>query len=170
MCKIIFVLFLIVIGCKNNNAQGNIKQKNNKQDTMQVLLKSSIYVTSKSKGYVPSHLYEFKNDTLLQTLLVEYTTKQEIIFEITSVNMVKNKTSTLTGLAKGKLSQDPETDEDGEGNAYTAIEYHYNKNGCSLSIRIAMDAGNKARIFEYNCNKFHDSNCPFESVGVLRVC
>lgn len=170
MRKIVFGLFLIVIGCNNNDAEKNSGQKSNLQDSLPVVSKSSLpdTVTAKKKENASSTLYEYKNDTLLQTLAINYISKQEINFELITVNKIKNKTSTLTGTAEGKLNQDPEMDEDDEGNSYAATEYHYTKDGCSLSIRIDMDTKNKAKVFEYTCDKLHDSSCPFASVGLLK--
>ncbi|MDB5199275.1 MAG: hypothetical protein JWO92_1238 [Chitinophagaceae bacterium] len=167
MNKIISSLLLLTVGC-NNNAEKNMEQKNNLQDTTQTVSKPLMDTVITKGKEIANILYEYKNDTLLQTLTIKYLSKQDISFELASVNKVKNKTSTLTGIAKGKPNRDPEMDEDEEGNAYAATEYHYNKEGCSLSIRIAMGTKDKAQIMEYNCGKLHDSNCPFEFVGLLR--
>ncbi len=169
MRKIFFGMFLTIIGCSNAGTDKKTESRNTSEDTMKNVSESLLNaVTQDKKDTAKSIMYEYKNDTLLQTLRIKYNSTQEIQFELTSLNRIKNQTSTLTGTAKSKLNQDPETDEDDEGNAYAAIEYHYTKDGCSLSVRIDMDTKDKAKVFEYNCDKLHKSNCPFASIGVLK--
>ena len=170
MRKIVFCLFWLATGCNNSSADKKTDKENSKADTSQIsskLLDSTI--EKDNNDSLNNVLYECKNDTLLQILAVKYITKKLIVFELTTTNKVKNETSTLTGSAKkGKSNQDPEMDEDSEGNAYPVTEYHYTKNECSLSIRIARDTKDRARVLEYGCNKLHEINTPFASVGVLK--
>ncbi len=148
MRKIVFGMLLITIGCSNANTEKKTEQKNIQEDTMQTASKPlADTVTVKGKrDTVKSILYEYKNDTLLQTLRIKYNSKQEIGFELTTLNKIKNKTSTLTGTAKSKLNQDSEMDEDDEGNAYAATEYHYTKDGCSLSVELIWTQKTKRKF------------------------
>lgn len=171
MRKIVFGLFLIMAGCNSASTENNMKQKNDDRDTVNIISQQPVDTLKMQDNRDDTTVnYEYTNDTLSQSLALNYTSKHEISFKITSVNKTKNKTSTLTGAGRAhvKLNQDPEMDEDDEGNAYTTIEYHYVEGDCSLSIRIAMDTKDKAKIFEYNCDKFHDNDCPFASIGVLK--
>lgn len=171
MNKVIFGILLITVGCNNVNTDKQEEKKNIEIDKLQPISQSPTeeIIASEKKGVEKDILYEYNDDTLSQTLKIKYISKEEIDFEIASINKIKNKKSILTGIAKGSLNQDPEMDEDDQGNGYAAREYRYSKEACSIGIRIAIDeAKNKAKVTEYNCYNLRDSNCPFESVGVLK--
>lgn len=169
MRKIIFGILLITASCTNASIDRKIGKGNTDTTLISVSLKSdTTIIKTKDKENVSAVFYEYKNDTLLQSLVIKHISPKEISFELTSFNKAKNKTSTLTGTAKEKLNQDLEMDEDDEGNAYATTEYHYTKGECSLSIRIDMDNKNRAKMLEYNCDKFHENGCPFESMRVLK--
>lgn len=172
MRKIVLGILVASIGCTSTTDK-TAEQASTKSDTITSQQTSSdlstdTMVTPEEEKVVDRVLYEYRNDTIVQSLTVKDVSKGQISFTLTSFNRARNETSTLTGTATGKLDQDPETDTDEEGTAYAAIGYHFTKNDCSLSIRIALDNKDKARIKEYNCSKLHGSSCPFESVGLLK--
>ena len=167
---------LLLIACTNTNSKENkIPPKSINADSMLTVSKYSVdslnssanTLITKNDENTLSTLFEYKNDTILQRLVVKYLSKTEIKFDLTSFNKIKNKTSTLSGTASGKLNQDPEMDEDDQGNAYAVEEYQFTKNDCSLSIRIDRNSKNRAKVFDYNCVQLHDNNCPFQSIGIL---
>jgi hypothetical protein len=81
---------------------------------------------------------------------------------------MKGKSSVLSGIAKRLKDQDPEIDEDENGLGYAANEFHFQKDSCYLSIRIAMKKNDKARIMVYNCDNLEVPDCPLSSIGILK--
>ena len=166
MRKILFGTIMIALSCNEINTDKKDLQK----DTIQIATdKQPDTINELNKTSAANAVtYKYQNDKIVQTLKLISRTSREINFELISFNKEKTKASTLIGIAKSKPTQDSEMDEDDEGNAYRVIEYHYVKEGCSLSIRIDLKTKDKANVLEYNCDKTHERDCPFASQGVLK--
>jgi hypothetical protein len=167
MRKLFFGLLLIVASC--NNEKTEIEQKTNQQTNVFKPVSEIIADTAvDSYGEDTSNvLYQYKTDSLVQTIAIKRTSAQTISFKLMSTNVSKDKTATLVGSAKANKS-DSEMDEDDDGEGFAVTVYHYTKGSCSLSIRIATGAKDKVVLIEYNCKELHDADCPFASAGVLK--
>jgi hypothetical protein len=113
-------------------------------------------------------IYIFENDTIIQTVNVNFINENEINFNYTVENKFKKQKSIIQGIAKNrnKTSENGvEIDEDEEGNSYPVNEYIYDNN-CRLYFRIDMDTQFRMQIREADC-LHSNSLCSFESSGIL---
>ncbi|MES1223576.1 MAG: hypothetical protein ABUT20_49225 [Bacteroidota bacterium] len=164
-----FLYLLLIIFSSCNNAENKIQTETNDSDGKQdkeINQSKSGNKNMIQANEIKSISFKYKNDTILQKLVVAYISNKAINFKLITIN--KTDTSMLVGAAKSHTSNDIETDDDDEGNAYAVDEYHYNNKNCAMSIRIASDKKDKAKVIEYNCDLLHKTNCPFNSLGVLR--
>lgn len=100
--------------------------------------------TVKEKG---TYTYQYKNEHITQTLIITYIKRGRIAFDLTTSNNRIHKASHLKGIANMlDPNGDYETDDDDEGNAYSAKEYIYETGDCDLSIRVDVDSFNFVQI------------------------
>jgi hypothetical protein len=113
--------------------------------------------------------YGYSNDSLVQTLSVEWVEEHTIQFTLSVENGKANCRMKLSGMASNlHIDSDPEIDEEENGEAYPSIEYLYkdDTSDCELFIRIAMD-NDKVVIKSADCRQ--QSTCPLKSMGILRI-
>jgi hypothetical protein len=118
-----------------------------------------------------SETYQFKNDSLVQTIIVKWQIENRIKFEYSVKNTKRNKIIKVSGVANNPYpDMDPENDEDElDGLSYASIQYISEQNGCYLSIRIELDNKNRVVVMSGECPKYFNPLCPLASQGVLRI-
>lgn len=188
----ILILFLAALYSCSNNSKSNkisIKQKQNdstinnltketvddkKLSQIDTLQKPSQKQDSTEKSISKktlkedSLLYQYRNDTLTQTLTVKYLNENKIYFSLESINKDHSKTGNIRGYAvMPNGSQDTEEDQDENGVAYPSSEYVYHDKDCWLHIRIDADSKNKIQINKVKCISMSKYS-PFYSVGILK--
>lgn len=112
-------------------------------------------------------LLEYKNDTLTQTMSVEYLNNKKIKFSFVSFNTLRSKRSNLQGLATmDESNADPEQDETEDGTAFFYDDWHYVNGSCQLDMRIS-DSATYIRVFDFKCDNLHEKVCPIATPGVM---
>ena len=152
-----FTLCLIFLSCSARSEKTtDLQQKN-----------SPITTTNTVEDIeTENNCYVYENDTLKQTVIVNYINKNTIAFKLTSYNKRMDKSVTIEGKAKNKHSDfGGENDADEDGNAYFVNEYIYTSD-CWLSFRIDMDTKTTMRVTLADCKE--NPYCPFTSVGLLQ--
>lgn len=132
----------------------------------------------KSK-YHESNTYVFKNDTIIQTVVVDffdtafYDTSR-IYFTITTYNRIENIQSSISDTAYYIFNRNApdlyEYNDELDSLSYACVPYRANKQGCYLQIGIDFENNrNRLSVNEADdCYKFHNIHCPFTSVDTLR--
>jgi hypothetical protein len=104
----------------------------------------------------PEYVYVFENDTIKQSVTLNYLTDIEISFRYTVENKTRQQNAFIQGTAKNEYSEyDPEMDEDEEGVAYFADEFIYSSNGFRLAFRIAEDQTLLRNCFDLTFTLFY---------------
>jgi hypothetical protein len=118
-----------------------------------------------------SHIYQFKNDTLVQTITVAWQNKNSIRFHYIVINTNRNDSVKFSGIAKNhNPDMDSDIEEDDQnGESYPSVPYIFEQKGCYLSISIEFDNKHRAVIESGECPKYLNPFCPINSQGVLRL-
>jgi len=122
------------------------------------------FLSCSARGEKNDYVYE--NDTIKQTVTINYINENTINFNLTSYNKRIDKSATIEGEAKNEYSDfGSENDADEEGNAYFVDEYIY-VGDCWLSFRIDMDTQTTMRVTLADCEE--NPYCPFTSINLLQ--
>ena len=157
-------LCLILNSCTNQTNQNNNQSSSDSSKT--ILIDSTSIKNTSSETKKNLSKFSFENDTISQTIEIDFITNNEILFSLKTINKKNNQESKLEGKAISN-NGDFEIDEDEEGNAYPAQEFTYSDQ-CQLYIRLAAKEKDKLIINESNCKKLHSAYCPLSSIGTLK--
>lgn len=148
---------LICISCNNKKNEGSRAAAITTQKEKE---------TTNTNKVADNSVFIFEDDTLSQQLTVKKLTPKELDYVLKSTR--DNKSITIEGIAMSEESNDLETDEDEEGEAYPAVAYVDQKK-CWISFRVDAKTKEKIRVVEEaDCGKLHDVGSPFASPGILR--
>lgn len=100
--------------------------------------------------------YEYKNDTLSQTLTILFLSEETISFSYMIVNGNDNSRFCIQGNANLR-NGDAEMDENEEGISYLVDLYEYQKE-CYLAIRIDAETYSRIRIVAGDCDSYNILN------------
>lgn len=100
--------------------------------------------------------YEYKNDTLSQTLTILFLSEETISFSYMIVNGNDNSRFCIQGNANLR-NGDAEMDENEEGISYLVDVYEYQKE-CYLAIRIDAETYSRIRIVAGDCDSYNILN------------
>jgi hypothetical protein len=155
---LIFAL-LICISCNNKKKDDNTATSKTTHKEKDIINENKV---------VDNSIFIFEDDTLAQQLTVKKLTPKALDYVLRSTNKRDNKSTIIEGIAMSEESNDLETDEDEEGEAYPATAYIDQKK-CWISFRVDAETKDKIRIVEEaDCMKLHDVGSPFASPGILR--
>jgi hypothetical protein len=160
----------LVFGCTDNKKQTSEKVSK-QRETVHINTKSTGKYSSMPNDTVLAKTVQkfvFENDSIIQSIDIRFITEKKIQFAIRVVNKISKGTKQLSGIAIREVEGDPETDEDADGYAYSAIEYVH-KAACELNIRVAMEKRDKVQINGATCDAQADAHYPFNSLGVLTL-
>jgi hypothetical protein len=162
-----FVIFTIM-ACNNGNDSQSRPGKDSSQTVTSSVSSKELNadIATKDSGY----LLTYKNDSLYQRMRVKYVNKKKIHFTLTTTNTPAGKQTVLTGEAEmdDERTGDLESDTGEDGMAFFYDNWHYVNGKCQLYMRISQDSASYIRIYEFDCEKFRDARCPFQTEGVLQ--
>ncbi len=123
--------------------------------------------TRKSK----SKTYQFKDKTLIQTIVIDWQNDNRIKFEYTVKNTKRRKTIKVKGVADNPY---PDTEakteeEELDGLVYPSTQYMFADSGCHLTIQIELNKKDRVVINSGECPKYANAYCPLNSQGVLKI-
>jgi hypothetical protein len=150
------IICLIVLSCSTRNDYNDDK----KHDSV------SLSKTIAKKDFIE---LSYKNDSLIQNIIVKYKNRNVISFTLMTKNVLKNVESKLEGIATkddDKPTDDNE-DECEDGTAFFYRNWHYINHKSQIQFRIG-DSTKYIRIFEFDCQKLHNPESPFETKGVFK--
>jgi len=127
-------------------------------------------IQQKKDSNYNERIYLFENDEFIQRVTVKEINDKSISFVLISENKIKKLSSTISGVAQLKESDlAVEIDADDKGIAYGADEYIYYTYPCWLAFRIEIETKSLMRIKEEGCYALHNRDCPFASIGILKL-
>lgn len=97
--------------------------------------------------------YEYKNDTLRQTLTISFLSEETISFSYMTVNKNNNSRFCVQGNANLR-NGDAEMDENEDGVSYLVDLFEYQKE-CYLAIRIDAETYSRIRIVAGDCDSYN---------------
>ncbi len=100
--------------------------------------------------------YEYKNDTLSQTLTILFLSEETISFSYMTVNKNNNTRFCIQGNANLR-NGDAEIDENEDGVSYLVDLFEYRKE-CYLAIRIDAETYSRIRIVAGDCDSYNILN------------
>jgi hypothetical protein len=141
----ILALTLIVVGYQSSDSGGRRKSK--------------------------TKTYQFRNDTLVQTIVVKWQSANRIGFQYSVKNTRRHKTIKITGIANNPHPEmDPEIDEDEPSDlVYPSTRYIFEQNGCYLAIQIELNKKDRVVVTSGECPRYLNQWCPLNSQGVLKI-
>ena len=153
--NLLFAISILIFSCNNSNKK-NINETAQKNG----LKNNSLHTKAE---------YKFENDTFKEILNCEFIQKDKLKFNLTIENKLTKHSYSIKGAAKNEYqNDDPETDDDLDGNAYSVNQYTYRgKNECSIEFRIDADNGLMAQIHSFHCEDNGSTDCPISSIGIL---
>jgi hypothetical protein len=165
MKKVIIILSaiaLIASGCGQVKSKQTETTNNKEVVSEQEFIEQELIQDNSSSSIT----YIYENDSLKQTVTVDYINKSAITFKLTSYNRRVNQTAMIEGTAKDKSSGlATEIDEDENGNTYPVMEYIYSGD-CWLSFRVDVETQTTIRVTLADCED--NPYCPFTSMGILK--
>jgi len=113
-------------------------------------------------------LYDFKNDTICQTVRVVFLNKR-ISFNYIVKNLKQNLTYSKIGYATRQEYENLELGEDENGNAYSVDVFEYRDKECWIRFSIENERRNKLTILTTSkCSAKIATFLPLNSLGILR--
>jgi hypothetical protein len=167
-------LFAMVVlgGCS-----GSSDQRSDKSDTTKpAKVNNSVppgAIATDSASFKEYDVYQFKNDSLIQTAYVHYLTPTKIVFRLTSVNRKNGKSCDLMDTARITSSDavpDPAAyaDELNGDDMYPAYEYLYDRrDSFHTFVGIEPERGNRLKV-QTALDSLCGYSTPFTSAGTLR--
>jgi hypothetical protein len=177
--KIFYLIFLLAVGCKNDNKKESqfINQLDSLKGANQNIRTYDTTETINSLKKMKNDsitindfdLYHFENDSLLQSAYVLYSSPREIRFIIKVKNKKSLDTCEYSGTAKmvsGEATAQG-NDEMNNDELYGVYEYFTERNPI-FTIGVEFKRGKRMTIFTKAKIASCKMDCPLSSVGTLR--
>lgn len=167
-----FLIVLLLAGCSGGDQKTEKSDTTKASKTMDTVAATGAAVDS--AAYKDYDIYQFKNDSLIQTAYVHYLTPKKIVFRLTSVNQKSGKSCNLmdtAAITSSEAAPDPSayTDELNGDEMYPAYEYLYDRrDSFHTYVGVEPERGKRLKV-QTALDSICGNSTPFTSVGTLRL-